>query len=73
MDSFGRIKVLELNRDNILELIPKNGILIKTILKKLGISVKEDKIRARRVIRILKKLEKEGKIRQENKSYFLIS
>lgn len=62
---------MELSKEKILEAIPLNGILLRSLLDNLGVSL-DDKPKAIRVLKLLKQLEKEGKIRDENKNYFLI-
>jgi len=46
----------KLTKENVLELIPEKGIPIISIMKKLGISIKEDKISARKVLSLLKSI-----------------
>ena len=65
------MKLVELSKDKILEIIPSNGIQLKSLLINLG--VLDNKILGIRVLKLLKQLEKEGKIREENRNYFLIS
>jgi len=63
----------ELSKENLLAIIPKKGISIVSILKKFGITISQNKIGARKALKLLIKLEKEGKIRKDNKTYFLNS
>ncbi|MHA1386068.1 MAG: hypothetical protein ACTSR3_20125, partial [Candidatus Helarchaeota archaeon] len=65
--------MVNLTEKSILEVIPEKGIPIRSIFKKFGIPPKKEDVNAKKLARLLKKLEKKGRIRKENKSYYLIS
>ncbi len=59
-----------IDKKAILSIIPKDGIPIRLLLKELGISIRHDKDIAKKLLRLLKKLEKQKKLIKFNKTYY---